>query len=165
MGVSGSGKTSVGKKLAKRFQCEFVDADDFHTADNKAKMRSGVPLTDADRLPWLKKLASVISEHQDTGTGLVLACSALKEAYRDILAGKSLNGSNDQPTFVYLKVGFEILEKRLIRRRHEFMNPSLLKSQFDALEEPKDAIVVDSAQPLNATVEDIVAAIQPTKLN
>lgn len=166
MGVSGSGKTSVGKKLANRFQCEFVDADDFHSADNKAKMHSGVPLTDEDRRPWLQSLARLISNHRQAGTGLVLACSALKKAYRDILAGEhdelSSHGdrTNGKTIFVYLKVDYKTLEKRLARRHHEFMNPTLLKSQFDTLEEPTDAIVVDSSQSLAATVKDIVAEIE-----
>jgi len=155
MGVSGSGKTSVGKRLAQRLLCDFIDADDFHSADNKAKMHSGIPLTDEDRQPWLQSLAELISAHRKAGTSLVLACSALKEAYRQILAG--IEGS--KPIFVYLKVSPVILEKRLAHRRHEFMNPSLLKSQFQTLEEPHNAIVVDAGQSLNATVKDIMEAL------
>jgi gluconokinase len=159
MGVSGSGKTTIGKRLAARIGCEFADADDFHSADNKAKMRSGTPLNDEDRLPWLQELNKVISAHSLTKTSLVLACSALKQTYRSILA----KDAGADVVFVYLKVDFQTLQKRLARRRHKFMNPKLLGSQFETLEEPDDAITVDSTQTVSETVQDIMDALDNKK--
>lgn len=167
MGVSGSGKTSIGKRLAKTIICEFADADDFHPRANKEKMRSGVPLTDEDRLPWLQDLRKLISDHQSESKSLILACSALKQNYRRVLEGtedesqqQSTSKQQSKVIFVWLKVDFETVQKRLKKRRHEFMNPDLLKSQFDTLEEPADAIVVDARKSIPIVVDEIIQKIR-----
>lgn len=161
MGVSGSGKTSIGKRLAETISCEFADADDFHPRANKEKMRSGVPLTDEDRLQWLQDLRKLISDHQSESSSLILACSALKENYRRVLEGtEDKSQQQSKVIFVWLKVDFETVQKRLKKRRHEFMNPDLLKSQFDTLEEPTDAIVVDARKSIPIVVGEIVQKIQ-----
>jgi gluconokinase len=131
-GVSGSGKTTVGRALAERLGCEFADADDFHSADNVGKMRSGIPLDDDDRAGWLSDLRDLIDDRSASGSDLVLACSALKQRYREHLS------ENSEVRFVYLRGTFETISRRLIERPNHFMNPSLLRSQFEALEEPVD---------------------------
>lgn len=153
MGVSGSGKTTVGQLLARNMGCELFDADDYHSPENKAKMHSGVPLTDEDRQPWLKILAEVIREHRDRGTDMVLACSALKESYRKILSDEAFADVH----FVYLKVDFENLVQRLAHRKHEFMSKDLLASQLETLEEPRFGMTVDGTQAPEEIVETIRA--------
>lgn len=151
MGVSGSGKTTVGKKLAEFLGWKFADADDFHPQENIEKMQRGVPLDDTDRFPWLQKMQDVINRNLQENTNLVLTCSVLKENYRQMLL------VNKEPVkLVYLKGSFELIEKRLKARKNHFMNERLLKSQFDTLEEPSDAIVVDISQSVEAIVQDIV---------
>ena len=151
MGVSGSGKTTVGEKLAESLGWEFRDADDFHPQKNIDKMHNGIALDDADRLPWLQKIQDVIKQYLSKNTDLVLTCSALKESYRQmILLDK------ESVKLVYLKGDFELIQKRLKERPHHFMSEKLLKSQFDILEEPCDAIKADISQPLEAIVQNIV---------
>ncbi len=150
MGVSGSGKTEIGTRLAERLGCEFIEGDDFHPPANVAKMAGGTPLTDADRLPWLQSLNAKLLENQRT----VLACSALKESYRQILA----QGSS-QCRFVHLRGSIELIRGRLTERRHRFMPASLLESQFATLEPPHGAIEIDIAQPPLRCVEAILAAL------
>jgi gluconokinase len=147
MGVSGSGKTTIGQALAAQLGWRYLDADDYHPAANVAKMSAGTPLDDADRRPWLDKLNSVLQEEKDA----ILGCSALKESYRGRLAA----GLKDF-RIVYLRGSFELLSRRAGERKHRFMPASLLRSQFEALEPPRGAIEVDVAQP----VEDCVAAIR-----
>jgi gluconokinase len=151
MGVSGAGKTTIGQQLAEVLDWQFYDADDFHPHENIEKLRRGLPLADRDRLPWLQALQSAIrqwlAEHKD----IVLACSALKADYRQIL-----NLDPNQVRFVYLKGSFELIQHRLQRRQGHFMNPTLLQSQFETLEEPRDAILVDIAQPPEAIVKQII---------
>jgi gluconokinase len=129
-GVSGAGKTTVGRLLAERLGLEFLDADDFHSDENKTKMRFGIPLEDADRKYWLETLAGELKERSARGLGAVLACSALKKSYRETLAVQP------DVKFVYLKGSFEEIAARLRNRPGHFMNPMLLQSQFDTLEEP-----------------------------
>jgi gluconokinase len=150
MGVSGSGKSTVGSQLALQLGWGFADADDYHAAASVEKMRNGVPLTDADRAPWLKVLRSLIIGWIETGESIVLACSALKQAYRDQLQG------GEDVRFVYLKVRREVLSQRLLERHDHYMKESMLDSQLKALEEPIDAIVVDA----NGTPENIVRSIR-----
>lgn len=157
MGVSGSGKSTTGKLLAERLEWEFSDADDFHSLNSKEKMRRGIPLTDADRMPWLERLAEIIEERINGGSQMVLACSALKDSYRTVLD----RTNSQEVVFVYLKVDFNTVEKRLAERKHEFMNPELLKSQFETLEEPGAAIVVDARQDPELVVESILKAVRP----
>lgn len=154
MGVSGSGKTTVGRQLAARLGYGFSDADDFHSAANKAKMVAGIPLSDADREPWLQAMSVAIEEWQRTSPGQVLACSALKDRYRQILGD-----FDSDRKFIYLKGSFELMLERLRHRTGHFFNPALLQSQFEALEEPRDAFVVDAARPVAAQVEEILAYV------
>lgn len=129
-GVSGAGKTTVGKLLARKLGWHFLEADDFHPAANVDKMRSGHPLTDDDRWPWLKHLREQIERSLATGENAVLACSALKRKYRDCLR------VNSDVKFVFLRGDYALIEKQLRSRHGHFMNAALLRSQFHDLEEP-----------------------------
>lgn len=150
MGVAGSGKTSVGQALADRLRCPFSDADSFHSEANRAKMAAGIPLTDEDRLPWLRAIGDAIRDASLRGGDHVFACSALKAEYRRILDPRR------ECKLVYLHGSRELLAERLAGRRGHFFNPDLLQSQLDTLEEPKDAIIVDIAQPLTIIVDSLV---------
>ena len=130
-GVAGAGKTTVGELLARELGWQFLEADDFHPAANVQKMRSGRPLTDEDRWPWLDYLRKQIEQLLSAGENAVLACSALKRAYRDRLR------VSDEIEFVFLRGDYALVEKQLRSRRRHFMNPDLLQSQFDDLEEPQ----------------------------
>ena len=150
MGVSGAGKSTVGKLIAARLDCPFRDADSFHPKANIAKMSRGEPLTDTDRWPWLEAIAAWIAEHRAAGTTCVVTCSALKRRYRDLVT----DNQRDDVRLVYLKGDFALIEARLTARKGHFMPPGLLQSQFDALEEPgadEHAIAV----PIEATPEEI----------
>ena len=149
MGVSGCGKTKVGKALAADLGWPFFDGDDFHPQANVAKMAAGTPLTDADRWPWLDRLA--------TEMGAVLACSALKQAYRDRIASRAKSAGDFR--FVYLKGDYDTIFPRVAHRTHRYMPAALLASQFATLEEPKDAIVIDVATPIPEKIAQIRAAI------
>lgn len=151
MGVSGVGKTTVGQALAATLEIPFYDGDDFHSATNKAKMSQGQPLTDLDRAEWLATLRSLIQDQIAMGRGAVVACSALKDAYR-----QQLRQPGEPVSFVYLKGTADLLQQRLRQRQGHFMNPALLDSQLATLEEPQDSLVVDAAQPLSAIVDRIV---------
>lgn len=137
MGVSGSGKTTVGARLAQELGWSFYDADDFHSEANREKMAQGIALNDEDRAGWLMSLQGLIRKHLEEGTACVLACSALKQRYRDTLA------VNEKVRFAYLHGSFEQIETRMKRRKDHYMPVELLKSQFEALEEPRDAVFVD----------------------
>jgi carbohydrate kinase (thermoresistant glucokinase family) len=133
MGVSGAGKSTVGRLIATRLDCPFRDADSFHPAANIEKMSRGEPLTDADRWPWLQAIAAWIAGHRAAGTTGVCTCSALKRVYRDIVT----DGQRADVRLIYLKGAFDLIAARLAARTDHFMPPALLKSQFDALEEPR----------------------------
>ena len=150
MGVSGSGKTTIGEALAARLDWRYLDADDYHPPQNVAKMAAGTPLQDEDRWPWLQKINLVLREQSDA----VLGCSALKHAYRQRLTA----GLKDF-RIAYLNGSFELLSKRAAERKHRFMPASLLKSQFETLEPPRGAIEVDVAQPVDACVRKILDAL------
>jgi gluconokinase len=154
MGVEGSGKTTVGKLLAHNFGWMFVDADDFHSASNKEKMSRGVPLDDADRAPWLQAIHDFVAEQVRTGQNVVLACSALKQSYREQLQP----GMNMK--IVYLKGGFDLFYSRLQKRQAHFARESLLASQFASLEEPIDAITIDAALSETDIVKRIESALR-----
>jgi gluconokinase len=154
MGVCGSGKTTVGQALSAQLRWPFVDADAFHPQANVAKMASGLPLSDADRWPWYDLVVAELQRHNRAGTHVVLACSALKRAYRDRLAQAG------KVRFAYLKGDAETIAPRLASRSGHFMPPGLLASQFATLEEPDDAIVVDIAQPIAAQVAAIRRVLQ-----
>jgi gluconokinase len=154
MGVSGSGKTTVGERLARALGAEFAEGDAYHPPANVEKMRSGHPLDNADRQPWLERLGAEIDGWLERGQDVVLACSALKRSYRDILSG-----GRRQVRFVYLRGSETLIHDRLAHRHGHYMPASLLKSQFAALEEPEDAIVVDIDQEPDAIVASILAAL------
>lgn len=151
MGVSGSGKTTIGEMLATRQHWQFKDADDFHAAENIKKMRQGKPLDDADRRPWLQAMRHAIDEALQTNINLILACSALKAAYRQVLEDRSA----DRVKFVYLKGSFELIQQRIKQRHGHFMQADLLKSQFDDLEEPEGATIVDIDRSPDEIVQEI----------
>lgn len=156
MGVSGSGKTTIGERLAARLGCSFTDADQLHSPASKTKMASGIPLTDSDRLPWLKKIRAAIDERRRQGGHHVFACSALKHAYRDLLG----TGTQDL-RLVYLHGTPELLAERLQRRRGHFFAPQLLADQLATLEPPSpgEALVMDISLPPEVIVERIVEAL------
>ena len=149
MGVAGSGKSTVGRLLAERTGATFYDADDFHPLANVEKMRDGVPLTDEDRLPWLDALRGLTRACLERGERAVLACSALKEEYRERLQ------VDERVRVVYLKGDYSLIEERLKNRRGHFMKPGMLDSQFDTLEEPRHALQVEVAAPPDEIVETI----------
>jgi gluconokinase len=150
MGVTGSGKTTIGLLLAERMGWEFADADTFHSAENVEKMRLGIPLTDADRAPWLKSLHQAMEGWVAAHKNVVLACSALKKSYRnELFAGP-------ETKFVYLKGSYDLIAARLRQRHGHFASESILASQFAALEEPDDAITVD----IDRSEEEIVSEIR-----
>jgi gluconokinase len=149
MGPTGSGKTTIGSLLAARLAWHFADADDFHSAGNKEKMHNGIPLTDADRLPWLAAIHGQIAEWVVLKQNVVLACSALKQSYRQLL----WNGSEVQ--FVYLKGSYELIAERLRARKGHFADEHILAGQFRDLEEPSDAVAVD----IRGSPEEIVDEI------
>jgi gluconokinase len=150
MGPAGSGKTRVGKVLAAELSWNFFDGDDFHPAANIEKMSRGVALTDADRIPWLNSIREAMLRWQAEGRNAVLACSALKRSYRELL------GINADVKFVYLKGTYELLRERLRSRKGHYAGEQLLASQLADLEEPEDAITVDVA----GSPEQIVAEIR-----
>jgi gluconokinase len=160
-GVSGIGKTTVGKLLARELGWQFVEADEFHPAANIKKMRSARPLTDEDRWPWLDRLRKKIEQLLSAGENAVLACSALKRAYRDRLR------VSDQIKFVFLRGDYAVVEKQLLSRRRHFMNPDLLQSQFDDLQEPQTdehALTVAVGRTPEGIVEEIEAKLHLAKI-
>ncbi|NGN96036.1 gluconokinase [Nocardioides sp. KC13] len=158
MGVSGSGKSTVGAAIAQRLRVPFADADDFHPPENIAKMASGRPLDDHDRQPWLETLGGWLAQHEHTGA--VLSCSALKRSYRDLLHGRARG-----LRFLHLSGTPEVVEARLAARAGHFMPPSLLRSQFATLEplapdEQGTTIGID--QDVDAIVDRFLATVSPT---
>lgn len=153
MGVCGSGKTTIGAQLAVRLGCGFSDADDFHPKANVEKMRAGFPLTDDDRWPWLAALRAAIEGWLAAGEDHVVACSALREAYRQTLSPQG------DVRFVYLKGSPELIGSRLRARQGHYMNPDLLDSQLSTLEEPRDALEVDVSGSPSAIVAEILTRL------
>ncbi len=171
MGVSGSGKTTIGKLLADSLKWEFSDADTFHSPENVEKMRCGIPLSEADRMPWLQDLQTAIKQWLQENKSVVLACSALKDSYRQFLlldsdrstnakGDSSANAKGERIKLVYLKGSYELIQARLQERSNHYMNEKLLGSQFNTLEEPLDTISMDVAQPPQIIVQNIRTALE-----
>lgn len=154
MGVSGSGKTTVAQALATALGADMVEADDLHSIENVERMRHGIPLDDAAREPWLKVVHASIVSRVQAGRHVVVACSALKAAYRETL----LEGLPDA-LVVYLRVDRDVLEQRLRQRHGHFMPASLLDSQLADLEPPAAAIVVDDDAPPSVVIDEILGAL------
>lgn len=151
MGVSGSGKTTLGKAVAQKLGWVFFDADDFHPPENVAKMTAGIPLHDSDRVPWLAALHDQLLSTLKAGRHPVLACSALKETFRAQL----LEGINGMAV-IYLKGSYDLILSRISTREDHYMKPGMLQSQFDVLEEPRDALVLDVKMPLEIMMDSII---------
>jgi gluconokinase len=152
MGVSGCGKTTVGRALAVRLDCPFYDGDDFHPPENVAKMARGIPLDDADRAPWLARLAALLQNHAAKGETAVLACSALKKAYRDRLR------VSDQVKFIYLHGDFDLIWQRMQQRANHYMKADMLHSQFATLEAPtiQEAWTINVTLPMGEILNQIL---------
>lgn len=159
-GVSGAGKTTIGKLLAEELGWRFLEADDFHPPSNVEKMRGGHPLTDEDRWPWLEKLRDQISRTIAAEENAVLACSALKRVYREHLR------VSDDVKFVFLHGNYALIERQLQHRSGHYMNPALLRSQFTVLEEPRPAdgtVVIELGRNPQELVEEIKAKLSLAK--
>jgi gluconokinase len=153
MGVTGSGKTTIGKLLAAETGWRFADADDFHSDANKAKMHAGVPLTDEDRMPWLKTLHQLLLGWYEAGISGILGCSALKQSYREMLTPQ-IPPVNIR--FILLDVSPAVLEERLTGRKNHYMNPELLQSQLETLEVTPDLMRVNAEGPPQKIVQQIL---------
>ncbi len=155
MGVAGAGKTTVGRELAAALGWRFYDGDEFHSPEHIEQLRLGIPLTDEDRRPWLAKIRKAIGAWVERREPVVFACSLLKAAYR----ASVLDGYSDQVRIVYLKAGYSLLQQRLAHRTGHFMGEALLASQWEILEEPTDAVVVDAAKPAAILAGQIRSAL------
>jgi gluconokinase len=153
MGVAGSGKTTVGTMLADAMKCSFLEGDALHSPGNIDKMSHGIPLTDADRAPWLSAIHARIVDASQRGQDLVVGCSALKQRYRKVLA------EGVPIAWVYLKGSLELIRSRVTRRPSHFMKADMLASQFAALEEPLDAVVADVSAPPRTIVQQIMTQL------
>jgi len=153
MGVAGSGKTTIGKMLAERLDWNFADADDYHPPANVIKMSAGHALSDQDRAPWLQTLRAKIEVWTGTNESTVLACSALKASYRQLLQ------ANDSVSVVYLKGDFDLFKKRLSERQGHFMKTAMLESQFQTLEEPEGVITINASDDPESIVKEICARL------
>ncbi|MDF5706291.1 MAG: gluconokinase [Nostoc sp. S4] len=154
MGVSGAGKTTIGKLLADSLDWQFSDADAFHSLENIEKMGRGIALSEADRIPWLEDLQTAIKNWLQENKNVVLACSALKESYRQFLVVDS-----DRIKLVYLKGSYELIQKRLQERHNHYMSEKLLNSQFITLEEPLDTLYIDVIETPQVIVQNIRTAL------
>ena len=157
IGVAGSGKTTVGTLLAAAMACAYLEGDSLHPHENIDKMSRGIPLTDADRVPWLSAIHVAMLDAAARGQDLVVGCSALKKQYRQVLA----RGVSTR--WVFLKASPVLIRSRLSARKDHFMKVDMLDSQFDALEEPSEAIVVDAGEPPTAIVERILLQLRDTR--
>ncbi len=151
MGVSGCGKTSVGEGLSKALGWPFYDGDDYHPQANIDKMTLGIPLEDKDRKPWLENLHRLIGEHLDANQSLIVACSALKTKYRQIL-----RGDREELVFVHLKGDFDLIYARMRKRSGHYMKADMLHSQFRDLEEPVDAITISIEKSIGEIVKEVI---------
>lgn len=158
MGVTASGKSTIAAELVRLTGWKFAEADDYHSDANKKKMHAGIPLTDQDRVPWLASLHKVIVEWVEEGQSGIMTCSALKQAYRDTLTQGVPAGAC---RFVLLEASFAVLEQRIENRPGHFMNPDLLQSQLDTLEQPRDAIRVQATGSPAAVAQNILNQLTP----
>ncbi|HUP22541.1 MAG TPA: gluconokinase [Thermoanaerobaculia bacterium] len=156
MGVAGTGKTTVGRRLAEQLGWPFLDADDLHSTSSRTKMAAGIPLSDEDRAPWLRRVRRRLDEHLGRGESVVVACSALRERYRQVLL-EGLAPAH-RVHVVHLCGDTTLIEQRLGARRDHFFDPALLASQLATLEAPDSALVVDVAPSVEVVVERILAA-------
>jgi gluconokinase len=154
MGVSGSGKTTIGQALSSALGWPFIDGDDFHPPENVKKMSQGIPLSDEDRLHWLETLSHLLSENCHREENLVLACSALKRIYRD-----QLRSNHADLIFVYLEGDIEMIRQRMQAREKHYMKPGMLESQFQILEPPQNALQINIDRPINEIVQEIIDLI------
>jgi len=157
IGVSGSGKTTIGKRLSAKMKIPFFDADDFHSPANKEKMKTGRPLTDDDRADWLASLNALAQKQMKT-TGAIIACSALKEKYRKVLS----EGISVPLFWIFLQGGYDLIRKRMESRTDHFMPPAMLSSQFDALEIPEECMTFDVSKNPDEIVEAIISTVGMT---
>ena len=155
MGVSGSGKSTIGHALSEELGWSFYDGDDFHTPENIAKMSEGIPLDDQDRIKWLDSLSLLLLEKKATGEALVLACSALKRTYQE-----QLRGNRTDLKFVYLAGDFDLIMDRMNSRQAHFMKAQLLESQFEILDPPPDALEINIEQPVSSIVQAILTELE-----
>lgn len=159
MGPMGSGKTTIGELLSAELGWKLYDADDYHPVENKKKMADGIPLDDNDRAPWLRILKTIIEDSLSQGQSMILACSALKEKYRDLL------GVDQKQVFsLFLKGSRELLTERIEARSHEYMNKDLLTSQLATLEEPDTGFIVDISGTPDQVIDRIRSALKQHKL-
>jgi len=159
MGVTATGKSEVGTRLAARLDMAYIEGDEFHPEANIAKMSAGDPLTDDDRRPWLETLARMLADNREAGVATVLGCSALRRSYRDILRGSM---PSDAVGFVHLTASFDVLRQRMENREH-FMPASLLQSQFDTLEpldDDESGVLLDVDAPVEDVVDAAAAAVE-----
>jgi gluconokinase len=165
MGIEGTGKTTVGKLLAERLHWEFADADDFHSAANKQKMKQGIALTDQDRAPWLAAIRTQIWRWIVDKKNGVITCSALKQSYRDelLFPPAGVNGTADQIKTVYLHGTYALIAERLHQRQGHFAGEALLASQFATLQEPRDAISIDVSQTPEQIVDEVLRGLNPPR--
>ena len=154
MGTTGAGKTTIGKLLAEELRCLFLDADDFHPAANIEKMKKGIPLDDADRVPWLAAMHEELVRQTAGGKDCVLACSALKQSYRDTI------GAGLGITIVYLKGSYEEMRAHILARHGHFAGEGILAGQFRDLEEPREAIAISVTKPPKDIVDEIVRELK-----
>jgi gluconokinase len=161
MGVSGVGKTTIGALLAARTGWKFEDADDYHSEENRKKMAAGIPLTDADRGPWLNALHERMLHYRQKGENAILACSALKQRYRELLAG---GFAKNEICFLYLHAPAALIKERMMTRHHPYMNPDLLDSQLAELEVPRDARPINVAGSPEEAVEEILTGLRQSGL-
>lgn len=152
-GVAGSGKTTIGKRAAAALGWPYFEADDFHSDSNRAKMAAGTPLTDDDRAPWLASIRAKMDEVRTTRGHAVFTCSALKEKYREVLLG-----GTDDVALVFLTADFETIHARVSRRQGHFMKGEMVRSQFEALEPPRDALTLDVRQAPDEILAQVLAA-------
>lgn len=155
MGVSGSGKSTIGGALAAALGAEFLEADTFHSAANISKMKSGIPLDDSDRWPWLEKISAALDQSLLTNNRVVLACSALKQSYREKLFPTSERVGH----VVFLNGDTDLISKRMSERTNHYMPLSLLPSQFATLEPPSNAIIIDAARSLEKILQEILSRL------